>query len=419
MDGREIEARMLMWAVAEISWEDASGQHCQASAVLEDRSTSGACVRLTRPLAVGSVVTIRWQREQFSAVARNCRRDGREFLIGVRREAESGRASRNLAFRKLAPAATAKVPQLPPAPPQNDHPLLMALQAERERRRNQQKVTPTESINIAPAPFAPKIPIPNRAATDVQSESTQSGARSSSTGSPPRERKGMQPKTLFPKFWHRAKGSDQPESVGTKEMLVNKSNGSTADTCSADRHEMLSYEDIYHAAGIMKPASGYGIHKVVEMLNSERIRDLSKEFKRASILMALDAAGTRLDDVLADATRRQDALNRYEAGKKKQLEEFESAKAREIKEVEEEMERVRAHYAERIERNHDLVAQEKEGLRNWQMAMQHEVQRIAEVIELCGKQAALVTGATPSAHRQTCTSEKPAEQTHGAASGQS
>lgn len=229
----------------------------------------------------------------------------------------------------------------------------------------------------------------------------------------------MQPKTLFPKFWHRAKGSDQPESVGTKEMLVNKSNGSTADTCSADRHEMLSYEDIYHAAGIMKPASGYGIHKVVEMLNSERIRDLSKEFKRASILMALDAAGTRLDDVLADATRRQDALNRYEAGKKKQLEEFESAKAREIKEVEEEMERVRAHYAERIERNHDLVAQEKEGLRNWQMAMQHEVQRIAEVIELCGKQAALVTGATPSAHRQTCTSEKPAEQTHGAASGQS
>jgi hypothetical protein len=52
MDGREIEARMLMWAVAEISWEDASGQHCQASAVLEDRSNSGACVRLTRPVAV-------------------------------------------------------------------------------------------------------------------------------------------------------------------------------------------------------------------------------------------------------------------------------------------------------------------------------------------------------------------------------
>jgi hypothetical protein len=416
MDGREIEARMLMWAVAEISWEDASGQHCQASAVLEDRSNSGACVRLTRPVAVGSVVTIRWQREQFSAVARNCRRDGREFVIGVRREAESGSPSMNSASRKLAPVATAKVPQ--PSPPQNHHPLLLALHAERERRRDQQTVTPTETISIAPASSAPKVPIPNYAAIDVQSESTQSGGVTSSAGSAPRERKGMQPKTLFPKFWHRAKGSDQPESVGTREVLVNKSNGSTADTGSADRHEMLSYEDIYHAAGIMNPASGYGIAKVVEMLNSERIRDLSKEVKRASILMALDAAGTRLDDVLADATRRQDALTRYEAGKKKQIEEFESAKAREIKDVEDEMERVRAHYAERIQRNRDLVAQEKEGLRNWQMAMQHEIQRIAEVIELCGKQAAPVPGATPSAHGQT-SSERPAEQTRGAASGQS
>ena len=419
MDDREIEARMLMWAVAEISWEDASGQHCQASAVLEDRSNSGACVRLARPVAVGSVVTIRWQREQFSAVARNCRRDGLEFLIGVRREAESGRASRNSASRKLAPAAAVKVPHSPSAPMQNDHPLLLALHAERERRRDQQKVTPTDTISIAPASSAPKMPLPNGAAISTQSESTQSGGVTSSTGSPPRERKDMQPKTLFPTFWRRSKGPDRPESVGTKEVLVNKSNGSTAEPGSADLHEMLSYEDIYHAAGIMNPASGYGIAKVVEMLNSERIRDLSKEVKRASILMALDAAGIRVDDVLADATRRQDALNRYEAGKKNQMEEFESAKARDIKEVEEEMERVRVHYAERIQRNRDLVAQEKEGLRNWQMAMQHEVQRIAEVIELCGKQVVPSGAAASSAQGQTSASDKPVEQTRGAASGQS
>ena len=418
MDGREIEARVLMWAVAEISWEEASGQRCKAPAVLEDRSNSGACVRLTRPVAVGSVVTIRWQREQFSAVARNCRKDGREFLIGLRREAQNGTQSKNSASGKLAPAVSTKVPQSPSAA-QNDHPLLLALHAERERRRDQQNVTPTDAISIVSASPAPKLPLPHRAGIDVQIESTQSGGMSSNTGSPPRERKDMQPKTLFPTFWHRAKGLDRPESVGTKEVLVNKSNVSTAEPGSADRHEMLSYEDIYHAAGIMNPASGYGIAKVVEMLNSERIRELSKDVKRASILMALDAAGTRVDDVLADATRREDALNRYEASKKKQMEEFESAKAREIKEVEEEMERVRAHYAERIQRNRDLVSQEKEGLRNWQMAMQHEVQRIAEVIELCGKQAVPGPAATPSAQGQTSASERPAEQNRGAASAQS
>ena len=434
MDGREIEARMLMWAVAEISWQDASGRHCQAPAVLEDRSNSGACVRLTRPVAVGSVVTIRWQREQFSAVARNCRRDGREFVIGVRREAQNATPSKNSGFGKLAAGAGTKVPQSP-SPPHDDHPLLLALQAERERRHDQDRIAaemaaPILDLSSGRAAGAagnsanaadPNLPIPNCVAIDLHSESAQSAGMTSNTGSPFRERKDMQPKTLFPKFWHRAKGSDRLEPVGTREVLVNKSNGSTAEPGSTDRHEMLSYEDIYHAAGIMNPASGYGIHKVVEMLNSERIRDLSKEVKRASILMALDAAGTRVDDVLADAMRRQDALNRYEAGKKKQMEEFESAKAREIKEIEEEMERVRAHYEERIQRNRDLVSQEKESLRNWQMAMQHEIQRIAEVIELCGKQAVAGSAATSSAStmKKTSAADIPAQQARGAVSGQS
>jgi hypothetical protein len=197
MDGREIEARVLMWAVAEISWQDASGQHCQAPAVLEDRSNSGACVRLTRPVAVGSVVTIRWQREQFSAVARNCRRDGREFLIGVRREAQSGKASMNSGSGKLAPAATAKVPQPPSAPTQNDHPLLLALHAERERRREQQSVTAAkmgapvpvrksgeanETISIARDPDAPELPITECPARDARIDSTQTGGMSSNTG---------------------------------------------------------------------------------------------------------------------------------------------------------------------------------------------------------------------------------------------
>ena len=137
MDGREIEARMLMWAVAEISWEDASGQHCQPRRCWRTGQTSGACVRLTRPVAVGSVVTIRWQREQFSAWRGIAAGMAGEFVIGVRREAESGSPSRNSASRETCPgrygegAATI-------APPQNDHPLLLALHAERERRRDQQ-----------------------------------------------------------------------------------------------------------------------------------------------------------------------------------------------------------------------------------------------------------------------------------------
>jgi hypothetical protein len=93
-----------MWAVAEITWEDDSGTSFRVTAVLEDTSMSGACVRLKRPLAVGSRLTIKWHREQFPAIARNCRRDGGDFLLGVRREAEIAAATKSASH----PAAKAE-----------------------------------------------------------------------------------------------------------------------------------------------------------------------------------------------------------------------------------------------------------------------------------------------------------------------
>ncbi len=124
------------------------------------------------------------------------------------------------------------------------------------------------------------------------------------------------------------------------------------------------------------------MHKVVDMLNSDRIRELSKDIQRASVLMALDAAGTSPDDLLKDATHRQPALNSYEAGQQKQLEEFEERKSQENTKIQTETDRVTTHYAERLKQNNDQVVREKEALRNWQMAKQHEGQRISEVIEL-------------------------------------
>ena len=220
----------------------------------------------------------------------------------------------------------------------------------------------------------------------------------------------MASKSVFPKFWRRQQDEDAPKHATLKEAPVNSSSSKApAEATSGPGGELLSYDDIYHAAGIMSPRSGYGIHKVVEMLNSQRIRELSTDIKRASVLMALDAAGTSVDDVLQDATRRQQALNAYEAAQRKQVEEFEAHKSREIAEIEAEMERIRAHYAQRIQNNRDQVAREKETLRNWQMAMQHESQRISEVIELCGKQpasAAAATGSPASSSTQAPAKEK-------------
>jgi hypothetical protein len=349
-----------MWAVAEVSWQDQSGQPVQAPATLEDTSRSGACVRLKAAIEIGSRVHIKWQREQFSAIARNCRQDGRDFLLGVRREPgavdpATGQRAGNVPARSS-----------PETPDKNGTPL---------------KLSNVPQSHKAP----PAQPLASSFAD---------------------ERKSMEPKALFPKLWARQPASDAPAKLKSPETPMNKPN-TPAPQESTSRTDLLSYEDIYRAAGILAPPSGYGIQKVVDMLNSDRLRDLSKEIKRVSVLMALDAAGTSVDDLLQDATRRQRALDSYEAGRRRELEEFETRKSQENAQIEAELERLKAHYAERIQRNREQVDREKEAVRNWQMAMQHEVQRITEVMELCRKPAAAAAGAGSSSPQSAikCTND--------------
>ena len=109
MDGRYIEPRKVMWAVAEITWEDDGGTSFRVPAILEDTSRSGACIRVKRPVTIGSRLTIKWHREQFSGIARNCRRDGGDFLLGVRREVDIVSAARSAGHR-AAPDAKAGIP---------------------------------------------------------------------------------------------------------------------------------------------------------------------------------------------------------------------------------------------------------------------------------------------------------------------
>ena len=226
----------------------------------------------------------------------------------------------------------------------------------------------------------------------------------------------MPSKKLFSTFWRTPSDAAAPNTATHTEALMNKPNSQSAESATAPRADLLSYEDIYHAAGILNPPSGYGIQKVVDMLNSERLRDLAKDVKRSSVLMALDAAGTSLDDLLRDATRRQQALDSYESSRRKQLEEFEAHKSQENAQIEAELDRLRGHYAERIQKNQEQVDREKLAFRDWQGAMQHETKRIAEVLELCGNQIAAPFNSTPSNSVSTSTIDKsPTETTTGKA----
>jgi hypothetical protein len=184
----------------------------------------------------------------------------------------------------------------------------------------------------------------------------------------------------------------EPKPAGEINTQVPADNGAalkqfSAHGFAASGLELLGFDEIYHSAGIKGPRLGYTIGKVIEMLHSEHIKALPPEMKRSSLLMALEAAGVQVDEVLQDATLRQRSITSYEAIQRKHLEEYEARKAQENCAIQAEAERVAAEYAARIAGNLDEVAREKESFRKWQSKKQQEAQAIADAVALCVTQS--------------------------------
>ncbi len=197
------------------------------------------------------------------------------------------------------------------------------------------------------------------------------------------ERTDMQNKWL--NLGNRRQQQDGGNGGNSGSHGMNSMNGDAA--MATPRGDLLLLEDIYRTAGIMEPRMGYSITKVVEMLRSDHLRGLGDEVKRASVLMALNAAGIPLGDILQDAAHRQAAVAAYEVEQRNKFEEYWSRRAEENSQLQAEMERVTRQYVEKMNRNLTEVQQEKEAFQKWQNAMQYEVLQISEAVTLCAQPA--------------------------------
>ena len=159
--------------------------------------------------------------------------------------------------------------------------------------------------------------------------------------------------------------------------------------------EPFSADDIYRTAGIMSPRRGFSISKVAGILHSDHARALPDDAKHAAVLMALDAAGIPLDEVLRDAKSRQDALNSCEAELRKEVEAEWARRAEENVQIQAELEQVKARYMARISRNLEGIAREKIVFNAWLTMKQQESQNIAEAAALCMKSKASDSAGAP------------------------
>jgi hypothetical protein len=83
MEEKRKEIRSPVMTRVEALWEDETKAPRVAPATIEDRSRSGLCIRISVPISVGSKLTIKWQREQFSGVVVNSRSDSKGYLLGI------------------------------------------------------------------------------------------------------------------------------------------------------------------------------------------------------------------------------------------------------------------------------------------------------------------------------------------------
>ncbi len=165
-----------------------------------------------------------------------------------------------------------------------------------------------------------------------------------------------------------------------------------------------SFDQIYQAAEIQPPAHGFTIMKVAEMLRSEHIRNLPRDVKKSSVLVALEAAGAPIQTVIEDAVRRDRALDTFERVQERSVSELEARKTKENQEIQAELDRIAAEHRARIQANNDEVAKEKEKFFAWRLKKQEEEQKISDAVSYFVTENPITTGgpaAAPAAPRAT------------------
>ena len=150
---------------------------------------------------------------------------------------------------------------------------------------------------------------------------------------------------------------------------------------------LTDFEQIYQGGTVKPPRVSYGVLKVAEMLHSAHLCGMPMESKRAALLMALDAGGAKMEDILQDAIVRQRVLNDYEDARQRDLQNFEATMQEQNRAIQAEMERMNSQYVARMQSNLDEVARAQDNFRVWQKRKQQESQRIADAAACCVPEA--------------------------------
>ena len=149
--------------------------------------------------------------------------------------------------------------------------------------------------------------------------------------------------------------------------------------------KLPTFDEIYRRSTFRTSTktAEWHILKIADMLNSEHLRGLSPAAKHSALMMALEAGGVAVEDMLQDAVQRQRVLNECEESQMRRLQEIEGLKLRENERLNAEMEAVCSKYRARIATGIEEIEREHQSFREWQERKEREQRRIAEAASAC------------------------------------
>jgi hypothetical protein len=177
---------------------------------------------------------------------------------------------------------------------------------------------------------------------------------------------------------HRSGSADRAVAVLEPEVVA-----VAVPPSAAMPEDCADFEQIYRSATVKPPQLPCGILKVVTMMNSQHLSSLTPDCRRSALMMALEAVGAQVEDLLQDAVVRERALKEFEDRQQEKLRAFEAVKLEENRKLQAEIERLSAEYTARMQRNLDEVARRQDEFRAWQRKKNQQAQQIADAAALC------------------------------------
>ena len=254
----------------------------------------------------------------------------------------------------------------------------------------------------APMPLPKVAPLPSSGSTPGMNAGAPMPAHLGLPGAPPRPQGPQDIRDLL--------GTMAPPREIDEKALPPETGGGG---------EIPDFNAVFKAAGINDPAHGYSAYKVLEILSSPEFANLDSKAKAAALSGFLKMSPTGpvpISDVVQDAVRRDQALDKFEDFLRTKLKARTEQIEKENRDLQAEIDALAQRNREKMDANRKALAGEEERFARWQITKRIEERRLFDAVAPFVETNPISTGTSPApAPAPSASSAPPAPDTEGSA----